>query len=56
MFEDDDTRRYDVVRNEAGQYSIWPVGSPVPPGWIMVGRSGLKQQCLDYVAQVWTDL
>jgi MbtH protein len=56
MFEDDDIRQYDVVRNETGQYSIWPVGSPVSPGWDKVGRSRPKQECLDYVAQVWTDL
>jgi MbtH protein len=45
-----------VMRNEAGQYSIWPVGRPVSPGWRKVGRSGSKQECLDYVAHVWTDL
>jgi MbtH protein len=56
MFEGDDIRQYDVVRNEAGQYSIWPVGRPVSPGWRKVGRSGSKQECLDYVAHVWTDL
>jgi uncharacterized protein YbdZ (MbtH family) len=32
MFEDDDIRQHDVVRNEAVPYSIWPVGSPVSPG------------------------
>ncbi len=37
MFEGDDIRQYDVVRNEAGQYSIWPVGRPVSPGWGKVG-------------------
>jgi uncharacterized protein YbdZ (MbtH family) len=30
MFEDDDIRQYDVVRNEAEQYAVWPVGSLVP--------------------------
>ena len=29
MFEDDDKRRYDVVRNEEEQYSIWPVDRPL---------------------------
>jgi MbtH protein len=55
MFEGDDIRQYDVVRNEAGQYSIWPVSRPVSPGWGKVGRSGSKQEC-DYMAHVWTDL
>ncbi|MDQ2882473.1 MAG: MbtH family protein [Actinomycetota bacterium] len=39
MFEDDDIRQHDVVRNETGQYSIWLVGSPVPSGWGKAGRS-----------------
>jgi MbtH protein len=56
MFEDDDTRQYEVVRNDMGQYSIWPVGTQVPVGWEQIGQSGLKQECLDHVKQVWTDL
>ena len=31
MFEDDDIRQYHVVRNEAEQYAVWPVGSLVSP-------------------------
>ena len=56
MFEDDDDREYHVVRNDAGQYSIWPASHPLPAGWQEEGRSGRKPECLEYVAQVWTDL
>jgi MbtH protein len=56
MFEDDDRRRYDVVRNDEEQYSIWPLDRPLPSGWEKVGRSGTKGECLAYVEEVWTDL
>lgn len=56
MFEDDDDRRYDVVRNEEEQYSIWPVDRPLPGGWEKVGKTGTKAECLAYVDEVWTDL
>jgi hypothetical protein len=32
MFEDGDIRQYDVVRDEAKHYAVWPVGSLVSPG------------------------
>jgi MbtH protein len=56
VFEDDDRRRYDVVRNGEEQYSIWPVDRPPPSGWQKAGKSGSKAECLAYVEQVWTDL
>ena len=54
--EDTDTTQYKVVINHEGQYSIWPAERENPPGWSDVGRSGLKQDCLDYIAEVWTDM
>ena len=56
MFEDDDQRRYDVVRNDEEQYSIWPVDRPLPNGWQKAGKSGTKAECLAFVEEVWTDL
>jgi MbtH protein len=56
MFEDDDDRRYEVVRNDEGQYSLWPTGRPLPPGWMAVGVTGVKPECLDYIGRVWTDM
>ncbi|GAA3854199.1 MbtH family protein [Saccharothrix violaceirubra] len=55
MFEDDD-RRYAVVRNAEEQYSLWPEGRELPPGWTAVGVSGSKERCLDHIREVWTDL
>ncbi|NER93232.1 MAG: MbtH family NRPS accessory protein [Symploca sp. SIO1B1] len=47
---------YKVVVNEEEQYSIWPAQSDNPLGWTNVGKSGLKQECLDYIKKVWTDM
>ena len=47
---------WEVVVNDAGQYSIWPAGQQVPNGWKLVGKRGSQQECLDYIAEVWTDV
>ncbi|RUL77682.1 MbtH family protein [Dyella choica] len=47
---------YEVVVNQEDQYSIWPVGKIVPNGWILVGKQGTKEACLDYIGDVWTDM
>jgi MbtH protein len=52
---DDDTQ-YAVVINHEEQYSIWPVDREVPLGWKAVGKEGTKQECLDYIEEVWTDM
>ncbi|MGQ0679983.1 MAG: MbtH family protein [Actinomycetota bacterium] len=45
-----------VVVNEEGQYSIWPSYKDLPLGWLEGGKSGSKQECLEYIAEVWTDM
>ncbi|MDH2425406.1 MbtH family NRPS accessory protein [Sphaerisporangium sp. TRM90804] len=47
---------YKVVVNHEEQYSIWFADRPVPGGWRETGFSGEKQQCLDHIDQVWTDM
>ena len=54
--EDEDTTIYHVVVNHEEQYSIWPEYKEVPKGWKTVGRTGPKQECLDYIKDVWTDM
>lgn len=54
--EETDTAIYKVVINHEEQYSIWPAERENPLGWFDVGKSGLKQDCLDYIAEVWTDM
>lgn len=52
----EDTRTYIVLVNHEEQYSLWLADRDVPLGWTVVGTPGTKQECLDYVQQVWTDM
>jgi MbtH protein len=56
MEDQEDTRTYVVVMNHEEQYSIWFEGREVPGGWRTVGKTGSKQECLDYIQEVWTDM
>ncbi len=52
----DDDARYEVLRNDEDQYSLWPAGHDVPPGWHRVGMEGTKDECSAHVDEVWTDM
>ena len=54
--DEEDTRVYTVVVNHEEQYSIWLADRELPLGWRAVGKTGLKQECLDYIKEVWTDM
>ncbi len=54
--ETEDKTTYLVVVNDEEQYSIWPDYRAMPPGWRAAGKAGLKQECLDYIKEVWTDM
>lgn len=58
MYQDDkeDTTIYKVVVNHEEQYSIWPSERENPLGWKDAGKNGLKQECLDYIKEVWNDM
>ncbi|MEN3615166.1 MbtH family NRPS accessory protein [Plantactinospora sp. ZYX-F-223] len=56
MSDSDDATAYAVVRNDEEQYSIWPVGRPLPSGWTDVGVHGSEAECLAHVELVWTDM
>ncbi len=57
MFDEfPDKLRYKVVINHEEQYSLWPVDRANPSGWKDTGKSGSKQQCVDYIEEVWTDM
>lgn len=56
MGDAEDTTIYNVVINHEEQYSIWPVWKEIPLGWKAEGFSGTKQQCLDHIKDVWTDM
>ena len=54
--EEEDNTVYKVVINHEEQYSIWPVDRENALGWNDVGKEGPKQDCLDYINEVWTDM
>jgi len=47
---------YQVVISDEGRYSIWPIYKQIPWGWQADGTTGHRQVCLDYIAEVWTDM
>jgi amino acid adenylation domain-containing protein len=47
---------WQVVVSDEEQYSVWPEYRPVPPGWHTRGPARAKSACLEYIAEVWTDL
>jgi MbtH protein len=52
----EDTRQYKAVVNHEEQYSIWFAERPSPAGWRDAGKAGTKQECLDFIAQIWVDM
>ena len=58
MEQDDqkDDTIYRVVVNHEEQYSIWPAHKPNPPGWRSIDKTGTKDECLDHIEVIWTDM
>ena len=54
--DEEDNTIYRVVVNHEEQYSIWPAVRELPLGWNDAGKTGSKQECLDYIQEVWTDM
>lgn len=52
----DNDMLYRVVVSEEERYSIWPEYKEIPRGWRAAEKSGTKQECLDYINAVWTDM
>ena len=48
--------RLKVVVNDEEQYSIWPEGRDPPAGWRATGKTGSKDECLAFIAEVWVDM
>jgi MbtH protein len=56
MIGDEQKTAYSVVLNHEEQYSIWRLGREIPKGWRNAGKTGTKQECLDWVKENWTDM
>ncbi|PWK61798.1 MbtH protein [Streptomyces sp. CG 926] len=54
-FEDPDAQ-YQVLVNEEGQHSLWPVFVDVPDGWTSVYGVAGREDCLAYIEKSWTDM
>ncbi len=54
--EESDDRVYRIVRNDEDQYSIWLIDRDLPPGWHSEGTTGNKAECLQKIAELWTDM
>jgi MbtH protein len=52
----DDSTIYKVVMNDEEQYSIWPAHRENALGWHDAGFSGTKNECLEHIKEVWTDM
>jgi MbtH protein len=45
-----------VVVNDEEQYSIWPAERENAPGWRDEGMTGTREECLDHIERIWTDM
>ncbi len=54
--EQDENIIYKAVVNDEEQYSIWFADRELPDGWHETGKSGTKEECLQYIEEVWTDM
>ncbi|SFW88815.1 MbtH family protein [Amycolatopsis australiensis] len=52
----DENTTFQVLVNDEGQYSLWPADKEVPAGWQPDGKRGTRQECMDHVDEVWTDM
>jgi MbtH protein len=52
----DNEPTYLVVLNDEEQYSLLRSDLAIPDGWRPAGKTGGRQECLSFVAEVWTDL
>jgi MbtH protein len=53
--DEEDKTIYKVVVNHKQEYSIWPADRENALGWSDAGKTGTKQECLNYVKEIWTD-
>lgn len=56
MSDDYDGTIYKVLINHEEQYTIFYADREPPASWKEVGKQGTKQECLDYIREVWTDM
>lgn len=50
------SQKYFVVVNHEEQYSIWFADREIPKGWTVVREPDDKENCLEWIKTVWTDM
>ncbi|MER7759885.1 MbtH family protein [Streptomyces sp. NPDC097619] len=45
-----------VVTNDEEQYSLWEAARPVPAGWYPQGGAAPREECLERIERLWTDM
>ncbi|MFC0598847.1 MbtH family protein [Streptomyces palmae] len=53
---EDENAEYLVLRNDEGQYSLWPVFAEVPSGWSVAKERDSRAACVEYINASWTDM
>ncbi|WP_280427305.1 MbtH family protein [Nocardia brasiliensis] len=53
---DDENASFYVLINDEEQHSLWPAFADIPVGWRVVFGEGIRQRCLDYIEENWTDM
>jgi MbtH protein len=53
---DNNAEQFRVVVNHEEQYSIWPAGRALPAGWREEGTVASREECLEHIEVVWTDM
>jgi MbtH protein len=51
-----DNTIYEAVVNDEGMYSLWPANRELPLGWRRAGKTGLKDEVVEWITEVWTDM
>ena len=53
---EDPNAEYVVLKNDEGQFSLWPSFREAPAGWTAVGPRGPRTECTNWIEQSWTDM
>lgn len=48
--------KYKVIVDNENHYSVVPFGNAVVKGWRDTGSAGTREECLEYIEEVWTDM
>ncbi|HEY5812705.1 MAG TPA: MbtH family protein [Terrimicrobiaceae bacterium] len=47
--------KYRILVNGDGQHSLWPIVRDVPAGWAIVGPTGERERCLEWIGANWAE-